>query len=64
MLGRGINIWSDLRGFGDGYRVRTERRTVAALTCYDHKMNPIALRYKDVARSSGWMVNDAVVHGG
>ena len=24
LLGRGINLWSDLRGFEDGYRVRTE----------------------------------------
>ena len=24
LLGRGINLWSDLRGFEDGYQVRTE----------------------------------------
>ena len=24
LLGRGINLWSDLRGFEDGYQVQTE----------------------------------------
>ena len=31
LLGRGISLWSDLRGFEDGYQVRTETAESATL---------------------------------